>query len=107
MAQLPSNPRPIRRRMRSSRALAAATVLLLPNTLGSAAPRARAESPVLAAMRGELARSMASLKGQPTLPYFLSYRITDKRSAVVEGAFGTITASDEHRYRVLQVEARV
>ena len=59
------------------------------------------------AMRQELARSLATLRAQPTPPYFLSYDITEVRSAAVRGAFGTITASGDSRHRVLGVDLRV
>ncbi len=64
-------------------------------------------SPVFAAMRAELQRSMANLKSQPMAPYFLSYEITEKHSVSVQGAFGALTASTEDRSRLLDVDLRV
>jgi TldD protein len=91
----------------SSRRLAAAIAVLASSALQPAAAQTSTASPVMTAMRRELTRSMETLKAQPTPPYFLSYRITDVRSASVHGTFGTITASDEGRHRLLQVEVRV
>ena len=67
----------------------------------------RPPSPVLAAMRQELARSVETFKKQPTPPYFISYEITEARTAFVSGAFGTINASRENRRRVLGMDLRV
>lgn len=50
---------------------------------------------------------MDSLKKQPLPPYFLSYEITETRSASVGGAFGTITSSHEGRVRQLNIDLRV
>jgi TldD protein len=86
--------------------VAAGFAFLAPSRLDPAVSRA-VESPVMASMRRELTRSMESLKGQQTPPYFLSYRVTDTRAVSVEGAFGTITGSDDRRLRLLQVEVRV
>jgi TldD protein len=58
-------------------------------------------------MRLELARSLTTLRAQPTPPYFLSYDITEVRSAGVRGAFGTITGSNDGRRRMLGVDLRV
>jgi TldD protein len=93
----------------SSRVLV--TSISLAVVLCSARPECGAQeadpSPVLVAMRQELARSLATLKKQPTPPHFLSYEITEVHSADVRGAFGTITASDEARRRVLGMDLRV
>lgn len=68
---------------------------------------AGAQSGVLPAMQQELARSLQTLRSQPTAPYFLSYEITETRSAAVHGSFGTITGGgDEHR-RLLGIDLRV
>jgi len=68
---------------------------------------AGAQSGVLPAMQQELARSLQTLKTQPTSPYFLSYEITEARSAGVRGAFGTITGGGDERRRLLGVDLRV
>jgi len=64
-------------------------------------------SPVLQAMRDELARSMQALKALPTPPYFLSYDVTELQSVQVGGAFGAITESQESRRRHLDLDLRV
>lgn len=77
-----------------------ALALLIARTAG-------AQSGVLPAMRQELARSLQTLKTQPPPPYFLSYEITEARSAGVRGAFGTITGGGDERRRLLGVDLRV
>lgn len=64
-------------------------------------------SPILDAMKVELARSFTALKAQPTPPYFLSYEITEVHSFRITGAFGAITESSENRRRALDVDVRV
>jgi len=68
---------------------------------------AGAQSGVLPAMQQELARSLRTLKAQPTPPYFLSYEITETRSGGVRGSFGTITGAGDERRRLLGVDLRV
>ena len=58
-------------------------------------------------MKQELSHSLEILKGQPTPPYFLSYEISESRSAAVTGAFGTIHGSSEDRSRQLDIDLRV
>jgi predicted Zn-dependent protease len=62
---------------------------------------------VLDAMRTELARSLATFKGQPTAPYFLSYEISEAHTLNVAGSFGAVTQSSERRHRALDVDLRV
>jgi TldD protein len=64
-------------------------------------------SPVLDAMKTELARSQEKLKSQPTPPYFISYEIAEEHSLYVSGEFGRVTASSEGRHRVLNTQVRV
>lgn len=64
-------------------------------------------SPVLEAMKAELERSMQTLKGQPTPPYFLSYEITEDAVVGVTGSFGKIETSTENRHRQLDIDLRV
>jgi TldD protein len=64
-------------------------------------------SPVMEAMKAELARSLEALKTQPTPPYFLSYAITEVHSSTVKGAFGAVIESGERRRRALDVDVRV
>ncbi|HEY1607813.1 MAG TPA: hypothetical protein VGG24_00965, partial [Paraburkholderia sp.] len=58
-------------------------------------------------MSDELARNFAALKKQPTPPYFLSYEMTDVRSAVVRSEFGALEQSSESHHRQLGVTLRV
>jgi TldD protein len=64
-------------------------------------------SPVLGAMKTELARSQEKLKSQPVPPYFLSYEITEAHNLYVAGAFGKVMSSNEGRYRALNTQVRV
>ena len=78
--------------------------------LSLAAPPAHAQqaaSPVLGAMKTELARSQEKLKSQPIPPYYLSYEVTETHTFGVFGAFGQITNSSENRLRQLDVDLRV
>ena len=62
---------------------------------------------VLQAMQQEVARSMSNLKTRPTPPYFISYKITDSRSVTVDGAYGTLTSTNESHERDLDLDLRV
>ena len=64
-------------------------------------------APALKAMSDELARNFTALKAQPTPPYFLSYEVTDMRSAVVSAEFGALHQSSEIHRRQLGVTLRV
>jgi predicted Zn-dependent protease len=64
-------------------------------------------SPVLDAMKTELARSQDKLKAQPVPPYFISYEIAEEHNIFVSGAFGKVTSSNEGRHRVLDTQVRV
>lgn len=64
-------------------------------------------SPILDAMEAELVRSMEKLSSEPDPPYFLSYEITERHTAIVHGAFGTLESSSESRSRQLDVDLRV
>ncbi|HZY59362.1 MAG TPA: hypothetical protein VFE56_06335, partial [Candidatus Binataceae bacterium] len=78
--------------------------------LFTAAMRAQAPkpSPVLAAMKAELATSMEQLKKQRTPPYFLSYEIIETETTNVSGSFGALTSSTPAvRARYLGVDLRV
>jgi len=81
--------------------------LILTAIAGRAGAQARPGSPVLQAMKDELARSLATFKSQPTPPYFLSYEVTEVASATVAGSFGAITRSREGRRRAVDVDLRV
>ena len=90
-----------------SRRVARLVLLLVAGVAVAARAQARASSPVLDAMRTELARSLTTFKGQPTAPYFLSYEITEDHTVDVAGSFGAITQSSERRHRALDVDLRV
>ncbi|MCE2423819.1 MAG: hypothetical protein J4F45_01750, partial [Pseudomonadales bacterium] len=65
------------------------------------------ELPVLDAMRTELDRSMEVLGAEDVPPYFLSYEITENRGVSVGASFGSLTRSDPHHQRFLDVDLRV
>jgi TldD protein len=65
------------------------------------------DSPILQAMKGQLAHSFEGLKSQPIPPYFLSYGITESHSARVSGSFGTLYSSSEFASRLLDLNLRV
>jgi predicted Zn-dependent protease len=73
-------------------------------------PRAQQEAgtPILAAMRDEMARSMASLrmKGEPA-PYYIEYEIDDVVSMRAIARFGGIVDDTSDHSRALRVQVRV
>ena len=75
--------------------------------VGWARAQNAAPSPVLQAMKAEMARSMETFKSQPKPPYFVSYEITDDQTLSVNGSFGKITLSDADHRRVLDIDLRV
>jgi predicted Zn-dependent protease len=91
-------------RTKSSAALSAAVILLLSLTR---APQAQ-ESPLLLAMRDEMARSMADLrmKGEPA-PYYIEYEIDDIVSMRAIGRQGGIVDDVKDHSRTLRVQVRV
>ena len=62
---------------------------------------------VLGVMQEELDRSVKNLAQQPTPLYFLSYEITEEKSAFVRASFGTISASSDSERRLLDIDLRV
>ena len=80
---------------------------LLAATLVAGVPADAGDSPILAAMRSELDRSMKALAEAPEPPYFLSYELTESHYIVVAGSFGTLQQSEESRRRQLDVDLRV
>jgi predicted Zn-dependent protease len=80
--------------------------LLLP-AAGPAAGKTPDASPVLRAMKQELARSMSGLATQPVPPYFLSYQIAETHRITVRSFFGTLTDTRDERSRLLDVDVRV
>ncbi len=75
--------------------------------IGVSAMAQGSADPVLTAMKQELNRSLENLKKQPVPPYFLSYQLTDNHAIQITGAFGTLTASDDQRTRLLDIDLRV
>lgn len=69
---------------------------------------AAADDVLIQAMQDELGRSMGELRieGMPS-PYFLSYRILDTESAVVEARYGAVLRMDATENRYLYIECRV
>ena len=65
------------------------------------------KSTMLEALQAELERSMTALGKEPVSPYFLSYEVTEKDTASVSGAFGTLMHSSQHRRRSLDIDLRV
>lgn len=63
-------------------------------------------SPVLDAMKAEIAHAQAMLKSQPVPPYYISYEITETHAIGIDGAFGKIENSGEYR-RQLDIDLRV
>ena len=89
-----------------SRRIGATIAILLAVGTAWAFDEARS-TPLLDAMGAELERSMEKLAGEPDPPYFLSYEITEKQTAVVSGSFGSIDTSAESRTRQLDIDLRV
>ncbi len=77
---------------------------------GLTAPSLADESPpapILDAMAAELERSMEKLSGEPDPPYFLSYEITERDTAIVSASFGALVTSSRSRGRQLDIDLRV
>jgi TldD protein len=63
---------------------------------------------IIDAMKDEMARSMTSLKIENMeKPYYMEYSLLDHWQVEIEGSFGSLTASDESRQRMLKVGVRV
>src|SRR5258708_25617301 len=91
-------------RTKSSAALAAGVILL---SSYARAPQAQ-ESPLLSAMRDEMARSVADLrmKGEPA-PYYIEYEIDDVVSMRAIARLGGIVDDVTDHTRTLRVQVRV
>ena len=92
-------------RLESHTTVAAAVLALVAAT----APAVLAqESPTLAAMQDELARSMAELRleNEPP-PYYIAYDVDDVQSAQKTAQLGALVVDGETRSRRLRVEVRV
>lgn len=72
----------------------------------AAAPQAAAD-PLLAALKTELARSVAGLKNAETAPlYYLGYEAYDKTSYSITARLGSVYSEDSRRSRLLDVDVR-
>ena len=82
-----------------------AGVMLVSSSLPS--PQAQ-QSPLLAAMRDELTRSMSALRltGEPA-PYYIDYTVEDVSSQRVTARLGALVDDTVGRGRTLQVDVRV
>ena len=67
----------------------------------------QAAADVLDVMREELERSRGVLAEQPTPAYYLSYEITEDKTATVGGEFGSLTRWWEGARRSLDIDLRV
>ena len=67
----------------------------------------QAAGDVLDVMREELERSRGVLAQQPTPAYYLSYEITEDKTATVGGEFGSLTRWREGVRRSLDIDLRV
>src|SRR6202171_3462847 len=101
-------------RTRRSGAILFAGALNLTILLFSAAPISQAgppegqvkRSPVLAALKAEMDRSIQALKAQEPPAYFISYTVTDTQRADVSGSNGALLTSNDGRNRWLEVAVR-
>jgi TldD protein len=64
-------------------------------------------SPILAALRAELDRSLSTLGSKDPAAYFLGYTVTDTQRVDVSGSNGALLNSNEGRNRWLEVSVRV
>ena len=93
--------------MRLSRVIPLSLLLLLRSAAPQLAEPAKS-SPMMAAMKTELSRSMEHFKKQPTPPYFLSYEVIETESTNVSGSFGALVLSGRTgRRRELGIDLRV
>ena len=66
-----------------------------------------AQDPLIGIVSDELEREFARLKEENYPPYYLSYRIDEVYSTVIESTFGSLTQSDEYKGRILTATVRV
>ncbi len=92
----------------SPRALIVTLALLALPTAARGADADLAGDPVLAALVGELDRSMEQLAlPDAPRPYWIGYTLYDSHQATATGAFGALIHSSEGRSRPLRAEVRV
>jgi TldD protein len=93
-------------RYRISRIVIAAAAILL--SLPVCAAASSDSDPILQALDSELARSVSRLRLEGfEAPYFVSYRLSDVRTATIRAEYGALTNSGGDRYRALAVDVRV
>ena len=63
-------------------------------------------SPLIAALKAELERSLKTYGAQDPAAYFINYTLTDTQRATVSGSNGALLSSDEARNRWLEVAVR-
>jgi TldD protein len=85
---------------------AAALAMGLLPPLSTAAGDTAKPSPLLAAMKTELDRSMKTLGSQDPAAYFIGYILTDSDRVTVSGSNGALLTSEEGRNRWLEVSVR-
>jgi TldD protein len=66
-----------------------------------------AQDPLIGIVSDELEREYARLKQENYPPYYLSYRIDEVYSTVIESTFGSLTQSDDYKGRILTATVRV
>jgi len=66
-----------------------------------------ASSPILQALRDELARAMAMLQKQSDPPYFISYEVSEIQNLSADASMGALRSSKESRSRYLDVDLRI
>ncbi|MBZ5527931.1 MAG: peptidase U62 [Acidobacteriia bacterium] len=91
-------------------ALAAALVLQLsgaPAGLAGEKPAAKAADPLMATMKGELARATKELAKAEPAPYFISYTVYDQNIEVLVASFGGLVNNTGMKRRHADVVMRV
>lgn len=75
---------------------------------GSQSLFAAEPSPLLKAMKAELDRSFGALANADTIPlYYLAYHVTDTDRHSLTASYGALSADDNTRSRVLDIDLRV
>lgn len=78
--------------MKAHRVSLPVRVALLPSAFEAQTPKA---SPVSAALRAEMTRSLEHFSKLPDPPYFLSYEVIETESGSATGWFGTLVSSSK------------
>jgi len=91
--------------MKPVRVAALAVLLLVPATYRA---QTATNSPVQAALRAEMTRSLEHFKALPSPPYFLSYEVLETEGGSATGSFGALVSSAPvTRRRTLGIDLRV